>query len=275
MNDCLVTLNCQLSRRFHNTLYIFQFSSFPTFVFFFDSVKTNLTLPESDEKKSTIQDVASTNKRTWRPLPASYLDSWKCVQEERVRAKKALFVKFYLNRGGQHYLFRTPRGCSEATLVKILKSFYRGEKKWFEETEIYKLGNTKGRNGTWAEYPVIYLDFKKILGHPDKTLQGIMKTFTAILRRIYQEFNIDHHTYTSTDYNLKTLIKKLKKKFDMPVIVLVEPCRFGLDLKSSFQFSNKCNEDLKIFIDEFFSPLINNPHCSATAPGAVGCYFIE
>jgi len=146
-----------------------------------------------------------------KKLPIGISSLEKLRKENCYYVDKTHFVEKLVNKGNQFFLSR-PRRFGKSLLLDTLKQAFLGNKQLFEGTYLEN-------NWNWEKkYPVIHLDLSK-------TVNDNVENFKGSLDCILQDIGQDYSIALEKPYpNLKfeELIKKLYKKYNLEVVVLVD-----------------------------------------------------
>jgi hypothetical protein len=139
-----------------------------------------------------------------------------------------------------------------------MKSFFRGEdSSLFEGLQIYESGNNFVHNKTsspWIKYPVIYLDFSVFTNRSSYSYVQKLKQFEdkldAMLKEIAEEYDVDSG---QPDFGLAKLIRKLKRKFNLPVIILID--EYDAPINNALHHGNSKSRKLALGIAQAINNL--------------------
>ena len=120
-----------------------------------DKTTTTTTTTLTEEQNQQI----STMTESLPKLPGEGNSFTDMHKYGKIYVDKTAFIeKLFITMEDTIYLFFTrPRGFGKTTFLEILEEFFLGNKPLFENTSVFKRGNTEKANGTWLRYPVISL----------------------------------------------------------------------------------------------------------------------
>ena len=130
----------------------------------------------------------------------------------------------------------------------MVASFFRGEKHLFEGTSIYERGNTDAKNGTWIAWPVIHMNFGKILdeyiAYPKE------EYFRAFWRQHIEAHRAKYNCYA--EYTFFLLIRSMRQKYNLPVVVLGDeydrPMDYALNVLKNIDVAEHMQSVAKSFM---------------------------
>lgn len=141
---------------------------------------------------------------------------------------------------GMYYFFSRPRRFGKSLLLNTLKELFLGNQSLFEGLWIED-------KIEWESYPVIHLDFSLVSYFTQELRVGILKQ----LQLIAEEYEIILEE-TDTKEVLKELIVKLFRKYDKPVVFLVD--EYDKPLTDFLENLEQAEENREL-IKNFYSPL--------------------
>ncbi len=132
-------------------------------------------------------------------------------KENYIYVDKTQYIYNLITSTKFNFLSR-PRRFGKSLLTSTLEEIFLGNKELFKDLYIYNL------DWKWEKHPVIRIDFNEIM---NKNGEYLEKTLNATLVEIAQKNNIE---LKNTIYKLqfKELILKLAKKYNQPVVVLID-----------------------------------------------------
>lgn len=154
-------------------------------------------------------------------LPVSVSSFSIMMEENYIYVDKTKYVYNLINTGRIYFLSR-PRRFGKTLLISILKEIFRGNKELFKGHWIYD------HMDTWAEYPVIHIDFLGIDFKSFGLEKGLMKKLDSIAKKyeIEAEGESCKEKFTNLTQNLS--FKKNKRvvvlidEYDKPIIEYIE-----------------------------------------------------
>lgn len=160
-------------------------------------------------------------------LPGDY-DTWEAIyKSKRIYVDKTKFLIHFLDDDPLYFCGK-PRRFGKTLFMQMTASFFRGEQNYFNGTHVAKCGNTREKNGTWLQYPVISVKFNEIkLDDIDfRSLGQVMRMFErrlgSALKDIATSYNTDVAKYEDDEFTITDLISLLYNKFNLPVVILVD-----------------------------------------------------
>ena len=147
---------------------------------------------------------------------------------------KTKFIHKLISEGKYYFLSR-PRRFGKSLLLTTLKAFFQGKKELFENLAI------SNEVVEWNSYPIIHIDYSLV-------------DYSHSLE-VFRESLLDHLEEVATEYDLQLektglsgafveLVKKLVRKFQKPVVVLVDD--YDKPLIDSLGQENRFNENRAI-----------------------------
>jgi hypothetical protein len=135
---------------------------------------------------------------------------------DKVLLNQSLFIEKLLDSGSTYALVTRPHCLGKTRFLQLLDSFFRGKRHVFEGTALFDRGNTDYKNGSWLEYPVIYLDFGRI--------SSDALTTTVFKSKLHNVVQLVANSYGmgSDCSDLALLIERLQLKYNLPVVILVD-----------------------------------------------------
>ena len=160
-----------------------------------------------------------------------YIDKTKYIYN--LVASKSIDKTYFLSR---------PHGFGKSLTIDTLEQIFKGNKELFKGLYIYDKYDFK-------EYPVIRLDMKHVSG---QSIESFEETLVSnIILPIAKEYEIDNSCFdlsfrSSAMYDL---IRTLKKKYDKPVVVLID----NFDGPIIDGFVNKAKENIRPYLNGFYT----------------------
>lgn len=162
-----------------------------------------------------------------------------------------------------------PRRFGKSSFLGMMSSFFQARKEHFADLEIGKLGNqkvfpaflkylnintTSAPGPIWIEYPVIHLDFSKILHFESMT--EFKEEYQLMLKSVAKNYNI---VYGDSLTSLSYLILDLRRLFaQKPVVILVDEFDSQFQ-KAVLEYENiELAKSIKSFLNSFLGEIKAN-----------------
>ena len=184
-----------------------------------------------------------------RILPTSVQDFEKLRREGFVYVDKTQYVWNLVQRKSNYFLSR-PRRFGKSLFISTLEAYFRGKKECFTGLAIESLENDRGSDA-WTEYPVITFYLASGEFYTDNGLRDKLSDIIDDCARGYGLTEDSFLIEKTLTVRFSNLIKGLKRKYDRPVVVLVDEYDNPL-LKAGSKEREKRNRDL---YKSFFSVL--------------------
>lgn len=147
-----------------------------------------------------------------KKLPLSIQTFSKLIEGNYVYIDKTEHI--YRLIQGECYFFSRPRRFGKSILCSTLKSLFQGKKELFKDLWI-----DKNTDYSWPIYPVIHIDFN---GINIKSAQEFRESLISELNSIAEQENIHSLEVTEPNHMLKTLVIRLKKKYNKRVVLIID-----------------------------------------------------
>ncbi len=169
------------------------------------------------------------------------MQSFSAIRREGcVYVDKTRFIYTLLSTAKYLFLGR-PRRFGKSLFLSTLESYFRGEKELFEGLDIYD------EEHEWKSYPVIHLDLSIVSTDDGITLNRKMLN---LLRELARSYGVECPLEGSLDGAFTTLISRLKEKYGLGVVILIDEYDVpihGLD-NSSASYKEKCDTLRTLFM---------------------------
>lgn len=215
-----------------------------------ENSSTTLTSPISPGTSSSVSALSTSNSP-----PSSKSNTTGESLQPGVRLDKTSFLEYLLNEGSKLFFYTRDRILGRSLILKMLCSYFRADKAFFEGTQIR--GNTFHQsNPTWTVYPIIFLDFSNITYEDFGTYTRKAKEFEKKLRSALKDIAALYkiNNTAGPDFGLSVLIQELQRKYNLPVVVLID--EYDSPIKTALRSNQK-----QKFIDslaEAFVTIIEN-----------------
>jgi len=125
---------------------------------------------------------------------------------------KTRYIKELVDDGHTYYFLSRPRRFGKSLFLDTLRAAFAGEKEWFK-------GLYLEDNWDWSiKYPVIWISFGAGTVFNTKELED---RISYLLKRNAEQYDVNiSETFTPNAFN--ELIEILFKKFDLPVVILID-----------------------------------------------------
>jgi len=147
-----------------------------------------------------------------KKLPIGIQSFEKICQNDFYYVDKTPFIKKLMDEGGGYYFLSRPRRFGKSLFLDTLRQAFLCKKELFQ-------GLYLENNWRWdRKYPVIYISFGSGI---HRSLDEFMETENVILQEYANEYDISL-SYKNIKDRFFELIKKIHKKFDEKVVVLID-----------------------------------------------------
>lgn len=179
-----------------------------------------------------------------KKLPISNYTFEIIIQENYLYVDKTKELYDIINFSKYVFLSR-PRRFGKSMLISTLKSFYEGKKELFKGLWIEN-------KVEWETYPVIHIDFSRIISSGNK--EKFQRSFTRILTYIADEYGVTVNADPDYEY-FDDLIQQLYLKTKKPVVILID--EYDKPITDHLTNSEKA-EERREWLREYYAILKGN-----------------
>jgi len=147
-----------------------------------------------------------------KKLPIAHTEIKTIIEGDFCYVDKTMFIKQLLDDGHRYYFLSRPRRFGKSLFLDTIRAAFEGEKEIFKGLYIEKYWD-------WTvKYPVISISFGSTGADTKEKLEV---RINEILGNNSRKYNIKL-TRTSITGAFEELIQKLKEKYNLPVIILID-----------------------------------------------------